>query len=162
MRRLRYSRPSRRAGGLGDRDAVQGGVDLPVPTSGQPEPGFVARPDRLRSGAVPARIGALGGEPGGAGGLADDLRGRQRAAAGDLQQRGSEPADQLTNLPLELEREMVELADALQQLPGDSDQQPLAFDEVSLDLADDALAAQPARANLQRGSISSKCQRTRD
>jgi len=49
----------------------------------------VAGAGRLRCGAVPAGVGALGVEARDAGGLTDDLGRGQRAAAGDREQRRS-------------------------------------------------------------------------
>ena len=66
--------------GLGERDAVQGGVQLAVPGAAQPVPGLVRRPHRQRCGAVVAGVGVTGFESVDAGGFADDLGCGQRAA----------------------------------------------------------------------------------
>lgn len=70
---------------LGDGDAVEGGVDLPVPAAGEPVVVIVARPHRDWRGAVEPGVGVLGLEPLDAGRLAKNLGGRQNAASGDLQ-----------------------------------------------------------------------------
>src|SRR5262245_31573929 len=72
--------------GLGDGDPVQRGVDLAVAAAVEADACGVARAGGLRSGSVPARVGALGAKALRAGCLADELGGRQRAAAGDLEQ----------------------------------------------------------------------------
>jgi hypothetical protein len=76
--------------GLGDGDAVQGRVELPVPDTGQSVTFAVAGPDWDWRGAVVAGVGVAGSEPVDVRGLAEDLcRGQCRAAA-QFDQRGSE------------------------------------------------------------------------
>ena len=78
-----------RVAGLGDGDAVQGGVDLAVPAARQPEALVVPGPHRDRGGPVPAGEGRLGAEPAGAGGPHDDLGGGERPASGIAKSDGA-------------------------------------------------------------------------
>src|SRR4029453_7182237 len=59
--------------GLGDGDAVDRGVELPVAGPAEPVPNTVARPDRQRRGPVVSSVGVAGSEPGGGGGVAQEF-----------------------------------------------------------------------------------------
>ena len=67
--------------GLGERYAVQGGVQLAVPGAAQPVPGLVRRPHWQRCGAVEPVVGVTRFEPVDTGGLTDDLGRGQCATA---------------------------------------------------------------------------------
>jgi hypothetical protein len=72
---------------LGDGDAVQGGIQLPVAPTRRPVAVGAARADW--NGCCPGVHGkaGLGAEPGHAGGLGDELGRGQRPAAGQVEQR---------------------------------------------------------------------------
>src|SRR5262245_49846330 len=98
---------------------MQRRVDLPVAPAVEADAIGVAGPDRDRRGAVPAREGGTGAEPGHASGLTDDLGRRECTASGNREQRRSLLLDQLLDLAFELVDPLVELGAAAEQLARD-------------------------------------------
>jgi hypothetical protein len=115
--------------GLGERDAVDRGVELSVAGAAESVALPVRGPDGQWRGAVVACVGVLALEAFDAGGLTEDLRCRQRPAAADRDQRGRELLDQRGDLALEL----VDL----------DRQRPAAIDEVAGDPGDGPLEGCP-------------------
>src|SRR5215204_1508046 len=137
--------------GLGDGDPVQGGVDLAVAAAVEANAGAVARAGGLGCGAVPAGVGGLGAESMSAGGLADELGGGQRAAAGDAQERWGEGGDQLSDLALEFVDAAVELAQAVKLFACDRGDQSVDRREPIRDAGDDVLELEASGRDLQVG-----------
>src|SRR5690606_29744845 len=109
-------RPARAsAAPLGDRDAVERGVDLAVTAAAEPEL-LAAGPDRDRRGAVPAGERGLGLEPISASDLAHDLRSGERPATGQLEQRRNQHLHDRGDLTLELVAAHRQIPDALDEL----------------------------------------------
>lgn len=79
----------------------------------------VARPHRLRCGAVVPREAVLGAEPAHVGGLGHDLGRGERTHPGKRDERGSENAEELGDLPLQGVGSHRELADAPDEVRGD-------------------------------------------
>jgi len=102
--------------GLGERDAVEGGVELAVAGAAEAVSGPVGGPDREWGGAVVAGVGVVGSESVDAGGLAEDLGGGEGPAAADLQERRSEVFDEVGDLSLELVDVDGELAASLDEV----------------------------------------------
>ena len=67
--------------GLGERDSVDGDVELAVAGSAEAVPVGLGGPHRKRGGAVVAGVSVPGAEPANADGLAADLGGCERAHA---------------------------------------------------------------------------------
>ena len=109
---------------LGDRDAVEGHVELAVAGPAQAVALGVARPDRQRRRAVVAGEGGPRAEPADPRRLADELGRRQRSAAREGQQRRGEVGDQAADLALERVDRRGQLADPGDQLTGDPGDRP--------------------------------------
>lgn len=86
--------------GLGDRDPMQGGVQLTVAASREPVAAAIARPDRQRRRAVVAREGVAGAKAHHPGDLADDLGRRQGRHAVNLKEHRCDLRGALSDLPL--------------------------------------------------------------
>jgi hypothetical protein len=86
---------------LGDGDAVQGGVQLAVAAACQPVAVGAAGADRIGRRRRAWQAG-LGGEPGHAGGLGDELGRGRRPAASQAEQRWGQPGDALAELTVQL------------------------------------------------------------
>ena len=74
---------------LRDRDAVDRGVELPIPDARQPVAWMVARPHRQRGGAVVAGVGVFAVETRDVSSFTNDLGGGEPGNAGDLEQFGA-------------------------------------------------------------------------
>src|SRR3954454_9798983 len=104
----------------GDGDAVDGGVDLAVAAAVEAVAVGLAGADRDRGDARGAGELGVGGEPVGAGDLADELGGGQRPEARLGKQLWRDVGDELGDLGLERLERGGELADAAQLVAGDT------------------------------------------
>jgi hypothetical protein len=96
----------------GDGDAVDGRVDLAIATAIEPVAVGSCRADGDRSDAGGASELGIGGEPFGAGDLADELGGGQRAEAGLGEQVGGDLGDRVGDLGFERLNGLAQFADA--------------------------------------------------
>jgi len=117
------------APGLGDGDAVDGGVELSVAGARQAMPFTVAGPHRQWRRAVVAGEGVLALEAADVGGLGDDLRRRQRADTDDCQQRRRQLPDTRGDLALECPLPHRQLANLSKHVGGDARHHSLQLSE---------------------------------
>ena len=105
----------------GDGDAVDGRVDLAVAAAVEPVAVGLAGADRDRSDAGGAGELGVGGEPLGAGDLADELGRGQGPEAGLGEQVRRDLGDQVGDLGFERLDRLGQFADAAQLVAGDPD-----------------------------------------
>lgn len=129
---------------LGDRDAMQGQVELAVPGTRESMTAAVGRPDGHRRRAVVAGEGGGTAEALDAGRLAHELGRGERPAARESQERRRQVGHEAADLALQAVDGPRQLADASHQVEGDAGDGTREAGEADLERLEDVAAVEAA------------------
>src|SRR6266542_889813 len=134
---------------LRNGDPVQCGIRLTIATAVESVAVVITRPHWNWCRPVPTSEGCFGPKAHDTGDLADELGGRKRTAAGQLQQRWRKRTHASGDLPLEVVGSNAQLPRMHDELACDVDDDAIQSSQTSLKLVQDAHVAKTSGSDLK-------------